>query len=229
MRKNIFIFFILLLIVNTAIAQLKITNNTEFDYDLVFIVPNNVPIKTNPGCFTITEKRVNKKDLKPRENIEVAYKFTKGVKYDLFLVDTSQMGTYEHTACLHSMNFDNERSVTVINDSLPRQFFYHCEETIMLENMVSLSLTIINKTKYRILGFSYAIDDLNKFTTNRYLVPWAPLLTNQPGKYYLTHTRQDGVEKNLKLKFKLELNGVYIEKVMAFKFTKEELDCVVTE
>jgi hypothetical protein len=229
MKKNIFIFFILLLVVNTAIAQLKIINNTDFDYELVFIVPNNVPIKTNGSCFTIAEKRLNKKELKSRENIEVAYKFTKGVKYDLFLVDTSQMGTYEHTACLHSMNFDNEKSVTVINDSLPRQFFYHCEEGIMGNNQVSLSLNITNKTKYRILGFSYAIANVNKFTTERYLVPWAPLLTNQPGKYYLTYTRQDGVEKNLKLKLKLELNGVYKEKEMTLKFTKQELDCIVTE
>jgi hypothetical protein len=215
--------------VNNSSAQLKIINNSDFNYELVFITASNMPLKTATACFAIIEKRVNKSNLNSRENMVVDYEFKKDVKYDLFLVDTSEWGTYDHTACLHSVSFDNEKTVTVINDSVPRPFFYHCLERELENNETELTLNFTNNTKYRILEFSYAIDDLNKFTTSRNLVPWAPLVAKASGKYYLTHFKKEGVEKELKLKFKLELNGVFKEKTILLKFTDEKIDFALRE
>jgi len=219
----------LLFFLSHSFAQLKIINNSDFNYELVFITASNIPLKTENSCFAIIEKKINETNLNSRETIVVDYEFKKGVRYDLYLVDTSKWGGYEHTACLHSMNFDTEKTVIVINENVPKPFYFHCMERVMDENEVSLILNLTNKSKYRVLEFSYAIDDLNKFTTARYLVPWAPLVTDRSGKYYLTHLKKDGVEKDLKLKFKLELNGVFTEENFSLKFADEKIDFVLRE
>jgi hypothetical protein len=221
MYKYLFSTFTFFLSYINSFSQLKIINKSDFNYESIFITPVTTPLKTKGACFTIIDKRINQKALKSGGNTVINYKFKKGVLYDLFLVDSTEWGSYEHTACLRSVSFDKIKIVTIINDSVPKPFFYYCEEPIMHDNEASVTLNFTNAADGRITELSYAIDDLDKFTTERYLAPWAPLLKNKSGKYHFTYNKKEGVEKDLKLKFKFESNGIFKEKIISLKFTGE--------
>lgn len=229
MLKQFFLVFSFAISFTNLSAQIKIINNSDFNYQAVYITPSKVGLKTKGSCFEILEKRINQSDLNKNGKITINYKFKKGTKYDLFLIDTMEDNSYKHSACLHSISFDKSSTVTIVNDSVPRPFYYHCMERIMNDNEVSLILNFTNNSKFRVLELSYAIDKLDNFTTHRYLVPWSPLQTNKSIKCYLTHLKKDGVEKDLMLKIKLESNGVFKEKIISLKFTEEIIDYTFSE
>jgi hypothetical protein len=196
---------------------------------LIFITPNNIPFKTTGNCFEIIDKKVNQGDLNQNNTISLNYKFKKGAKYDMVLVDTSKYNSYEHTACLHSITFNKSKTITIVDDSIPKPFNFHCQERIMYPEETSVRLNFTNTSKYRILELSFAINDPDKFSTHRYLVPWAPLTPNKSTRLFLTYLKSETAEKDLKLKLKLELNGIFKERIILLKFKGEEVEYIFSE
>jgi hypothetical protein len=193
-------------------AQIKIINQSEFTFEQLYITPSDTPFKTTGNRFEIQNALTNKANIRSAATVNIPFTAKKNVRYDITVVDTSEWGTYEHTAVFHSVDLFKNKKIEITEAVLPKAYFYYCMETTLEDNYDQLKFVLENQTKYRIVKLMYAVDDTSKFSTARYLAPWAALESKKRMNLYFPYIKSKDIMRKFSIQVLPELNGTVKER-----------------